>query len=272
VTSKNEALGASGFLSTEIADRRQKRVVLLIVVISVAAFLAGLPFLGMRLPETPAFIPAFESAASIIDVVTAALLFGQFMQLRSWSLLVLAAGYVFDAAMAVPHALAFPGSFSPSGLLQAGPQTAAWLYVFWHAGFPLFVLAYGLLMRFETDGMASEPARAVVVACAGAIGLAMAFTLLATLGHDRLPVIIRDDAYTPGLLRGVGPTIWISALLALAVLWSRCNLTVLDLWLMAVLVAWLLEVAYSGRLGVHRYDFGWYAGRIYGLLARSCSW
>ena len=42
----------------------------------------------------------------------------------------------------------------------------------------------------------------------------------------------------------------------------------LDLWLTAVLVAWLLEVAYSGRLGMHRYDFGWYAGRIYGLLAR----
>ena len=41
----------------------------------------------------------------------------------------------------------------------------------------------------------------------------------------------------------------------------------LDLWLMAVLVAWLLEVTYSGRLGMHRYDFGWYAGRIYGLLA-----
>jgi signal transduction histidine kinase len=261
VTGKNEVLGASGFLATEIADRRQMRVVLLIVLISIAAFLAGLPFLRMRLPEVPVFIPAFESAVSIIDVVTAALLFGQFMQVRSRSLLVLAAGYVFDAAMTVPHALTFPGSFSPSSPLQAGPQTAA--------GFPLFVLAYGLLTRFKTDRMVSELARAVVVACAGAIGLAMAFTLLATLGHDRLPAIIWDDAYTPGLLRGVGPTIWISALLALAVLWSRCNLTVLDLWLMAVLVAWLLEVAYSGRLGVHRYDFGWYAGRIYGLLARS---
>jgi signal transduction histidine kinase/ActR/RegA family two-component response regulator len=269
VTESDEARGASGFLSTEIGDARQRRVVLLIVSISLAAFLAGLPFLRMRLPEAPAFIPGFEGAISIIGVVTAALLFGQFMQLRSRSLLVLAAGYIFDAAMAVPHALTFPGSFSPAGLLQAGSQTAGWLYIFWHSGFPLFVLAYGLLARFGSDRVAGDPARAVVVACAGAIGLATAFTLLTTLGHDRLPAIIRDNAYTPGLLRGVGPAIWSSALVALAVLWSRRNPTVLDLWLMAVLVAWLLEIAYSGRLGMHRYDFGWYAGRIYGLLARS---
>ena len=43
----------------------------------------------------------------------------------------------------------------------------------------------------------------------------------------------------------------------------------LDVWLMAVLVAWLLEIAYSGRLGMRRYDFGWYTGRVYGLLAGS---
>ena len=120
----------------------------------------------------------------------------------------------------------------------------------------------------ETDRIASDPARAVFVACAGAMVLATGFTMLATLGHDRLPVIVQNNAYTPGPFIGIGPAICGSALVALALLWKRRDPTVLDLWLTAVLVAWLLEVAYSGRLGMHRYDFGWYAGRIYGLLAR----
>ena len=38
----------------------------------------------------------------------------------------------------------FPGVFAPAGLLDAGPQTTAWLYMFWHGGFPLFVIAYAL--------------------------------------------------------------------------------------------------------------------------------
>ncbi len=268
MTHENEVPGASGFLLTEVAGPRQKRTILIILSISLIAFVLGLPFLRVQLPEVTAFVPAYEGALWIIDVVIAVLLFGQFMELRSWSLLILAAGYVFDAAMVVPHALAFPGVFSPSGLLGAGPQTAAWLYVFWHSGFPLFVLAYGILARSETDRIASDPARAVFVACAGAMVLATGFTILATLGHDRLPVIVQNNAYTPGLLKGIGPAICGSALVALALLWKRRDPTVLDLWLMAVLVAWLLEVAYSGRLGMHRYDFGWYAGRIYGLLAR----
>ncbi len=58
------------------------------------------------------------------------------------------------------------------------------------------------------------------------------------------------------------------ALAALVVLSTRRARTVLDLWLMAVLVAWLLVVIYCGRLGMHRYDFVWCAGRFYGLLAR----
>jgi hypothetical protein len=44
--------------------------------------------------------------------------------------------------MAIMHALSFPGLFAPAGLLGAGPQTTAWLYMFWHSGFSLFVMAY----------------------------------------------------------------------------------------------------------------------------------
>ena len=56
----------------------------------------------------------------------------------------LASGYLFSAAIVIPHALTFPGAFSETGLLGANDQTTAWLYVFWHAGFPIFALCYAL--------------------------------------------------------------------------------------------------------------------------------
>nr|WP_258365367.1 MASE4 domain-containing protein [Burkholderia pyrrocinia] len=36
--------------------------------------------------------------------------------------------------------LTFPGVFTPTGLLGAGPHSAAWLWIFWHGGFPFFVI------------------------------------------------------------------------------------------------------------------------------------
>jgi len=47
------------------------------------------------------------------------------------------------------HALTFPGPFAPSGLLGAGPQSTAWLYMCWHGGFPVFVVAYALCKQNE---------------------------------------------------------------------------------------------------------------------------
>ena len=39
---------------------------------------------------------------------------------------------------------------APGGLLGAGSQTTVWLYMIWHGGFPLFVLAYAWLK--DVDG------------------------------------------------------------------------------------------------------------------------
>jgi len=40
--------------------------------------------------------------------------------------------------------------YAPAGLLNAGPQTTAWLYQIWHGVFPLVVLGYALLK--DRDG------------------------------------------------------------------------------------------------------------------------
>jgi len=45
--------------------------------------------------------------------------------------------------------------------------------------------------------------------------------------------------------------------------------SVLDLWLMVVMCAWIFDIALSAVLNAGRFDLGFYAGRIYGLLAAS---
>jgi signal transduction histidine kinase len=57
-------------------------------------------------------------------------------------------------------------------------------------------------------------------------------------------------------------------LVALGVLWRRQR-SLLDLWLMVVMCVWIFDVALAAVLNAGRYDLGWYAGRIYGLLAAS---
>jgi PAS domain S-box-containing protein len=52
-------------------------------------------------------------------------------------------------------------------------------------------------------------------------------------------------------------------------LWRRRPHSVLDLWLGVVMCSWLFDIALSAILNAGRFDLGFYAGRIYGLLAAS---
>ncbi len=256
------------FLSTLPAGRGERRLAGAVVLVSLAVFIAAAPFAKMPLAQVWAFIPIYESALVINDAITAVLLFGQFRILQSRALAVLASGYLFTAFMTVVHALTFPELFSPTGLLGAGHQSTAWLYMFWHGGFPLFVIAYAQL---KNEARKPGPARAgvAVASCVAAVlVLVCGFTLLATAGQDFLPAIILNNRYTPQMIAVVS-SVWILSVLALAVLSRRRPHSVLDLWIMVVMCVWLFDIALAAVLNTGRFDLGFYAGRIYGLLAAS---
>src|SRR5262249_45492576 len=96
--------------------------VALLVGLGVTALFGDLP-----LPRIDAFIPAIAGAVILTSLITAAFLFSQSWIYDSRALLVLASGYLFTALIAIPHALTFPGAFSPTGLLGAGLQSTGWL-------------------------------------------------------------------------------------------------------------------------------------------------
>ncbi len=259
------------FLVTALATRRQKQLAGLIAAAAFAAFVAALPFVRVPLPKLPAFIPSYEAALFVIDLITAVLLFEQFIRLCSPAVLALAAGYLFDALLIVPHALTFPGAFAPTGLLGARMQTTAWLYVFWHGGFPLFVMAYALLRRREAAAGAPvvvRPGHAIALSVAAVTAVAVALTALATVGHDLLPVVMQGSNYSLLVTKGISPAVLVLTAVAMAMLWQRPQ-RVIDLWLMLVMWIWLLDIGLAAVIGSSRFDLGFYVGRIFGLVAAS---
>ena len=260
------------FLSTALPSHREKRLALAVAAIALVAFLAIVPFVRLPLARMPAFIPSYEAALFFIDLITAVLLFDQFFRVRSGGILFLASGYLFDAFIIVAHALSFPGAFAPTGLLGAKEQTTAWLYVFWHGGFSLFMLCYALWGRREDATGSYWTSLRVKWAMAGSIFAVAALTiilvLIATWGHDLLPVVMQGSDYSLLVKTGISPAVWVLTLLAMVLLWRR-EQRVMDLWLMLVMWIWLFDIALSAVIGSTRFDLGFYAGRIFGLIAAS---
>src|SRR3954452_11087023 len=259
----------STFLSTLPATPKDRTAALAIVVISSILFAVAVPFAGIPLLPVPAFVASYQSALVVADIVTAVLLLSQFAVLRTRALLVLATGYLFTAAAAVVHALTFPGLFSPTGLLGANQQTTVWLYMIWHGGFPLCVLAYAWLK--EADGgarIAGSASKAIYASVVGVAAVMVVLTWIVTAQHDLLPVLLRDGRYTQ-IMIGVVAFVWSLSFAALVSLWFRRPHSVIDVWLMVVMCAWLFDIALSAIVNVARFDLGFYAGRLYGLFASS---
>ena len=255
----------SVFLSTLRASDFERRITRIVVLVSCAIFALAAPFAQVKLAEVWAFIPSYQSALLVNDLITAVLLFAQFAILGAPALLVLAGGYLFNALMTVPHALSFPRLFAPTGLIGGGPQTTAWLYMIWHSGFPLAVIAYAWLRDSE---LVRRPGVAIAITCAAVAGLVVGATLVTTVGHALLPAIMRGDGHAPTLIIVIGG-VWSLSVVALLVLWKQRNHSVLDRWLIVVMWAWVFDVALSAMLNAGRFDLGFYAGRIYGLVAAS---
>ncbi|MDB5459477.1 MAG: hybrid sensor histidine kinase/response regulator [Caulobacteraceae bacterium] len=262
----------TSLLATASAGKPERRLAVVVITASFLCLAAMAPFATTQLVKLTAFIPAYESALAINELITAVLLFGQFVRLRTTAVLVLASGYLLNTVLIVAHALTFPDVFSHTGLLGAKAQTSAWLYVFWHGAFPLCVLAYALLSGrpgAEARIVRGSVGRAAAVAAASVLALALALVLLATLGHDLLPRLMINSSYARMVEIGVSPALVVLTLAALAAMWRRRSAAVLDLWLIVVLCVWVCDVTMSAVIGSSRYDLGWYGGRLFGLLAGS---
>lgn len=232
----------------------------------VIAFGAVTVFALEPLPRVDGFVPTFQGIVAVLDLLTAVLLYGQFIVTRSRALLVLASAYLASSLLVVAHTMTFPGAYTPSGLLGAGAQTAAWLYVAWHIALPAGVIYYALRKRTDLDGVRSASRTLIVRSIVVVAATAALLTWGATALHDRLPELIANErSFYPLASTVTFLADFLLTLTALAILWAR-RATLLDDWLMVALTAALSETALIAFLAASRYTVSFYSVRAFAVI------
>ncbi len=249
------------------ATLTQRRVALAVSFFVLAVFFTTLPFARIGWVSFPGFIQIQKTLMLVSDLITAALLFGQYSIGRTRALNMVAGGYLFTALIAVPHALTFPQVLSETGLLAAGPQSAAWLYLAAHAVLPVTIIAFAA--RREDDHMIDDPPSGAVLpitgACLVAVGAVVATSMIVTLGHRWLPPLMEGSSYTIEAHVAVGAALCLP-LAALLMLARRRPPALVELWLMVVMLTWLCTMTLGAFVSRGRYDIGWYVGGVFDWL------
>ena len=219
------------------------RLACAIVILLLCAVLLILPVRDIRLAEIKAFMPMFDTLMLLSEIIIAILLYAQASLFRSNALTALATGYVFVALLHIPHALTFPGAFSEDGLLDAGRSSATWIACIRRAGFPIVVMLYVFLHRSgspASSGTLHAGAGIALCVCA-AVALAAAVTAATTIGHDLLPPLFADRHNVVfSNIFAVHAGLIILNIMAMAMLFRK-RMSVLDMWLLVALSAWLVQ-------------------------------
>jgi len=249
----------------------QKRIALILVgALFVSFFIIAVPLSNVQLTRMDIFVPAYGAAIFTTDAITAFLLFAQFAIVPSFAFLAIASGYMYMAAMIVPWIFTFPGVFSHAGLLDAGLQSTAWLYMLWHGGFPLFVIAYALLKDGDPEMRASKSQTRRPIVCAVVLigGFVAVVSIAVTSGSRHLAALMLNSVgFSPGWYYAAA-AVFLLNLAALAMLWMRRH-SVLDLWLMVVMCAYMIEISMIAAPNPARYTIGWYGDRAFDFMASS---
>ena len=98
------------------ATDRQRAIAVGVVIVLLVAAAVMAPFARTQVGRIDAFIPVLQTVVSVVDLITAALLFAQFSIQPQRALLALASGYIFSGSFVFLQTLAFPGAYAPAGL------------------------------------------------------------------------------------------------------------------------------------------------------------
>jgi transcriptional regulator with GAF, ATPase, and Fis domain len=242
------------------ASRVERRLALAVGLVLLGIGVVIFPFGRVRLPESNAWAPTTDTFIFVADLITWFLLISQFNIVRTRALLVLASGYLFAAAINIPHLLTFPGAYSPTGLLGAGLQTSVWLAIFWMSGYPLAVVFYSVMKKEpRTLVLHGSSRNAVAASIAVVIAIVLALTWIAIAGDPYLPKLLANRSEATVSLRHVSVLLLLPNALALLLIWFRGR-SVLDLWLTVVMCGWMGQgIAQINTPG--RFSLAMYAAR-----------
>ena len=250
------------------ASKQERRVALTIILILTLIFLVIAPFASVQLARVDAFVPALQTVLCVTELITAALLFSLYSIQPLPGLLALASGYIFSGLFAFLQTLAFPGAYSPSGLIGDPLSSAPYLFILWYIAFPLAVIVYAVSddrpRANDSPGRSTKATIAITIVCT--LFLTAGLTWVVTEGARYLPSLFVDQIrQAPTASYFTGP-IWILSAAALILLYLRKR-TSLAVWLMVTLFATLPDLTLSTILTSVRFTLGWYTARSYALIA-----
>jgi signal transduction histidine kinase len=256
--------------TTPATDRQRAIAVGIIILLTVAAAVMA-PFARIQVGQIDAFIPVLQTVVSVVDLITATLLFAQFSIQPQRALLALASGYIFGSSFAFLQTLSFPGAYAPAGLIGDTLNTPAWMYVLWHTTFPAAILVYALSK--DTTGAARPQGRpamtAIVITVACVLAVIAGLAWIVTTKTEYLPSFYTTDVRLQTQFGNqTNLALWLWASTALAVLFARRR-TILDLWLMVTLLAYMPSFLVAIIGSSVRFTIGWYAARGF-ILVASC--
>jgi signal transduction histidine kinase len=273
-TSKPKKLAAASpdefplIIAATPATKQERRVALAIILILALVFIVIAPFASVKLPRVDAFVPTLQTVLCVTDLITAALLFSLYSIQPLPGLLALASGYILSGLFAFLQTLAFPGAYSPSGLIGDPLSSAPYLFFLWHIAFPLAVTVYALSDdRARADdplGRSTKATIAITIACT--LVLTAGLTWSVTAGARYLPSLFVDQMRQAPITSYIAGAIWILSAAALVLLYLRKR-TSLAVWLMVTLFATLPDLTLTTVLTTVRFTLGWYTARSYALIA-----
>lgn len=253
--------------SAATAAQRNAVVGLALAIVVVTG--ATVPYAATALPVVAPFMPIFVAVVTLTEALTAYLLMVQFVAVRRLYLVPLAGAYAYVALLAPLQLMVFPGAFAPHGLLGGSSQSAVWMWVFWHGGFPLFIGASLLLRQSRVHGELSQRVSLVqgwlLFGLAPLLALAMAWL---ALREEVLPALIVGNSFKMLSNSLAGWTVWGLNLvvLLLVVLLPKKRQELVGLFLFTAMLASLADVTLA-LLASTRYSLGWYVSRLLSVVS-----
>jgi diguanylate cyclase (GGDEF)-like protein len=235
-----------------------------LLVITTAAMLT---VANADLPHIPELLIAYDAALVMLSLMTAYLLFGQFLVSGALAVALLATAYLMTGALQIENLLFFPDVFLRQDLFHVDPSSSIWVWLICHVLFPALLCVYAFVDRTNL----AVPVRAVnaTVLLCGVAALAVMGSVfwLVTDGVHLLPPLMVTRTDVDLHTSSLGPTAWVLNLAALVLLvgWLRCR-SLVQLWLAVAVLASLLDVSVVLYAPI-RYSAGWYLSRAISLCA-----
>ncbi|MDB5358955.1 MAG: hypothetical protein JWO51_252 [Rhodospirillales bacterium] len=259
------------FLATCPRTTRQAGLAGLIALLSVALACAVFPIADRQLPTVPGFLVIGQTLATLVYLLTAHLLVRHFLASRTLSLLWIAAGTLYAAAIHLLQLLSMPDLLISSQPFDKALSTAGSLWLCWHVGLPLAAVGFAWSERSAPQPpCAINQTRILVWSMRATVAALVALTVVVITAAPFSPQLVHGNDYSVARSSPIGPLLVIESLATLYLLWRWTGVrTSLQLFIaLSVFILMFDDVLTLG--GGTRNSLGWYAGRFQALVAAGC--